>query len=75
MARVLICVELLIVLEIMGASLDLSRFRGCLEDMSRRVGSGAGRRGLSLPSGSRNMCAVIQRPQEGLSSRFHCSHC
>ena len=47
MLNALIYVELLIDLEMMGAFLDLSRFLGCLGDISRRVGSGAHLSGLS----------------------------
>lgn len=73
MASALRCVKLLIVLEMMGAPLDLPRFLGCLGDVTRRVGSKACLSGPSLPSGSQNICAMVQKPQEGLSLGSHCS--
>lgn len=52
MLSALVNVESLIVLEMMGAFLDLCRFLGCFGDISRRVGSGAHLSGLSLPLAS-----------------------
>ena len=60
-----VCVESLIVLEMMGAFFDLSRFLGCLGAVSRRVGSGAHLSGLSLPLASSNMRALVQKLTEG----------
>lgn len=52
MLSALVYMESLIVLEMMGAFFGLSRFLGCLGDISRGVGRGAHLSGLSLPLAS-----------------------